>query len=404
MVLALEGIRILDCTQWQQGPAATALLGDLGADVIKIEDPLGGDSARGLTIVGGVPTTIGDWNLYFENFNRNKRSITLDLKQDEGRQVLYRLVQKSNAFVTNFKMGVPERLGIDYEELSKYNPGLVYVHASAFGSQGPDSASPGLDISFQAVSGFMASLAGEGCPPTDGPVGLADQAGAIVTCCAVLSGLLVRERTGIGQRIDTSGLGSMIWLQQLTIGVSAMRGSVAPKRNRSQSENPLWNYYCCRDGRWIMLSMLQSERYWAHFCEVLGREDLITDSRFKNTSQRAENCGILIETLDNVFATRDRDVWIELFREGGKLIFCSVNTIEDLMNEPQILANNYITEFTHPSQGTIKVIGTPIHFTKTPSMLRLPAPELGQNTEEVLLEVGDYTWQEIEKLKEKNII
>ncbi|MDD5703668.1 MAG: CoA transferase [Dehalococcoidales bacterium] len=404
MTLPLEGIRVLDCTQWQQGPAATALFGDLGADVIKIERPFGGDAARGLSIVGGVPTMLDDWNLYFEVFNRSKRSISLDLKSEDGKRILYQLVEKSDVFVTNFMIGIPEQLGIDYEVLSGHNPKIIYVHASAYGPNGPEASTPGMDISFQARSGLMASIAETGNPPLDGPVGIADQTGAMATCCAVLAGLLVRERTGIGQRIDVSGLGSMIWLQQLTVGVSVMRGSVAPKRNRSQVENPLWNYYCCRDGKWIMLSMLQSDNHWDPFCKALGREELIHDPRFENASKRIENNNLLIKTLDETFMTNDRDTWMALFKEAGDLIFSAINTVEDLLIDPQVLANNYISDFDHPVHGTIKVVGAPLQFSKTHAELGLPAPELGQHTEQLLNEILGYTWEEITNLRERNII
>ncbi|MFQ5924543.1 MAG: CaiB/BaiF CoA transferase family protein [Dehalococcoidia bacterium] len=405
MTMPLEGIRVLDWTLWQQGPAAAAMLGDLGAEVIKIEERVGGDPGRGLLTIAGVMAEVsGQWSFYFENFNRNKKGITLDIRKEKGREILYRLVEKSDVFVHNFRQGVAERLGIDYETLSRYNPRLIYAHASASGPQGPDSAKTGMDYTFQARSGLMASIGEPDLPPQRAPPGIADQMGATMLSYAILVALIARERKGVGQKVEASALGSMIWLQQLTLGQFFMLGAPPPSLGRREAANPLWNHYQCQDEKWIVLAMLQSDRYWADLCQVLGREDLATDPKFDDMFRRSENHEELIDILDEIFRSKPRDEWMGMLKEGGDFIFGPVNSPLDLAQDPQVVANHYIAEFDHPSLGAIKLVGIPFHFSETPGELRLPAPEFGQHTEEVLLEIGGYSWEEIEKLRIEEVI
>lgn len=403
-MLPLEGIRVLDWTQWQQGPGAAALLGDLGAEVIKIEERVRGDPGRGVAPLRVFEISKDWWNYYFENLNRNKKSITLDLKKEKGKEVLYRLVKKSDVFIHNFRGGVAERLGVDYETLSYYNPKLIYAHATAYGPEGPDALKPGMDVLFQARSGLMASIGDPHCPPHVAPVGLADQIGASVLVNGILAALLARERTGVGQKVETSGMGSAIWAQIHTIAAVAMINAPIPRRGRKEQANPLWNHYQCQDGKWIMLCMPTPDLYWVNFCKALGREDLATDPRFKDGFKIAENHRELINILDDIFMTKPRDEWLKIFDEAGDFIVGPVNTPYEVCNDPQVIANQYITEFDHPSYGRIRVMGIPIRFSRTPCKLRLPAPELGQHTEEVLLEIGEYSWEEIEKLREEEVI
>jgi len=403
--MPLEGIRVLDWTLWQQGPVATVMLADLGAEVIKIEERVGGDPGREILAIAGVMAGIsGEWNFYFENFNRNKKGITLDIRKEKGKDVLYRLVEKSDVFVHNFRKGVPERLGIDYETLSRHNPRLIYAHASAFGPQGPEAAKTGMDFTFQARGGLMHSIGEPGVFPQLAPIGVADELGGIMLSYAVLAALIARERTGVSQKVEVSALGSLIWLQQLTMGLILMLKQPPPRLGRRDQGNPLWNYYPCQDERWIMLAMLQSDRYWPDFCRVIGREDLAKDPKFEDMWKRSENHEELIDMLDQIFMSKPRDEWMKILKEGGDFIFGPVNSLLDLEEDPQVVANQYITTFDHPTHGPIKLVGIPYHLSQTPCSLRLPAPEFGQHTEEVLLEIGGYSWEEIEKLREEEVI
>ena len=404
MASPLDGIRILEFGQYQQAPAAAALLGDLGAEVIKIEEPGKGDLGRTLERSGGMSTIINGWNVYFESFNRNKKSITLNFRTSEAKEILYKLVKKSDVFITNSRVGVPKKLGLGYEDLVKHNPRLIYVHSSGLGRKGPDSTIPSLDYMFQARSALMANIAEDGTVPIVGPIGTADQIGSMASAFAVIAGLLVRERTGIGQEINVSALGASIWAQQQPIEVALLSKQLITKPSRKQAENPIWNHYRCRDGRWVAFAMAQGDRFWPDFCKAIGHEELITDERFSTSTKRAENKAVIIKQLDDIFITKDLDDWLDAFRKGGELMYSPVNTIQDLPSDPQVVENKYIVDYDHPSQGKIKVVNAPFDFSKNDVGPRSPAPELGQNTEEVLMELLGYSWEDVAKFKDLNAI
>jgi len=405
MGMALEGIRVLDWTQWQQGPVATTFLADLGADVIKIEHREFGDPGRGMkAIMGSMLDKDLPFNTYFESQNRNKRGMTIDLGKEKGREVIYRLVANSDVFVHNFRKHVPSKLGMDYETLSRINPRLVYGVGSGFGPEGPDSGSPVLDAIAQARSGVMTTIGEPDQPPLPNQGGLADQVGATTLALGILAALLARERIGRGQKVEASLLGSMCWFQQLPITLHINVGEEIQRRRREDQGNPLWNHYPCQDGKWIMLAMLQSDRYWTDFCRVIGMDDLSKDPRCRDMFTRAEHRAEIIAALDERFKSKPRDEWMRILREGGDFIFGPVNSIPDLLSDPQVLANRYVTEFDHPAYGPVKIAGPPFHFSETPAAVRRPAPEFGQHTEEVLLDVGGYSWEEIEKLRVEEVI
>ena len=404
MTMPLEGIGVLDWTQWQQGPVGSVFLADMGADVIKIEHRERGDPGRGMKFILGI--MVGEElpiNTYFESQNRNKRGITLDMSKDKGREVFYRLVKGADVLVHNFRKHIPAKLGVDYETLSKINPRLIYAVGSSFGPEGPESGDTAMDLIAQARSGIMHTIILPDEAPRPNQGGLADQVGATHLALGILAALLARERTGRGQKVEVSLLGSMLWFQQLPITLVLNVNKMLAVRGRNNQGNPLWNHYCCSDGTWIMFAMLQSDRYWADFCRVIGREDLVTDPRCENMFTRGAHCEAVIEQLDATFATKPRDEWMKLLKEGGDFIFGPVNDYFDFANDPQILANNYIADFEHPAAGTVKIVNHPFHFSDTPAAMRFAAPEFGQHTEEVLLEAG-YSWEEIEKFRVEEVI
>ena len=404
MPMPLDGIRVIDWTIWQQGPIASAMLGDLGAEVIKVEQRGSGDPGRALVQVFGKSLEELP-NVYFEANNRNKKGITLDLKTDEGRQVIYDLVARSDVFVQNFRKGVAQRLGLGYSTLREHNPLLIYASASGYGPEGPDSAEPSFDHLGLARSGIMFAAGEPEMPPLGVVGGIADQMGGGMLAYGVLAALVARERHGVGQEVDASHLGSMTWLQGLSVSCKAMVGFALPRGFRSQAGNPLWNHYECKDGRWIALAMLQSQRYWPDFCRAIGRPELATDERFKDGAQRLQNREAAIAILDQTFATRSRDEWIAHLNESeGDFIFTIVNSVDDLPEDPQIQANDYVVDFEHPQHGKTRVLGIPVKLGETPGSVRLAAPELGQHTEEVLLEILDYDWDRITELRERKVI
>ena len=401
----LEGIRILDCTIWQQGPVATTMLADLGADVIKIEDPIRGDPGRGMQRLLGLDTTLpGGRNLYFEGQNRNKRGITLDIKSEAGRQVLYRLVERSDVFVQNFRRGVVDRLGVGYHSLVQYNPRLIYASASGLGPKGPEADRPVTDNTALARSGMMSTMGEADLPPLRLSPGLADQMGAIMLAYAILTAIIAKERFGIGQEVDVSLLGGITAVQTLVLTSVLLLGKELPKVSRAKAANPLSNHYFCADGKGIAFGMLQGDRFWPAFCEALGREDLRDNPRFRDAKARAENAEEIVATLDKIFATKTSDEWLRHFDESGDFICAPVNSISDVCRDPQMLENDYIVDFDHPSLGKVKLPGIPFSLSATPGTVRRAAPQFGEHTEEVLTEVGGYTWDEIAKLREQGII
>jgi len=405
MATILEGIRILDWTQWQMGTVATAMLADLGAEVIHIEDRERGDPGRGMRAAGGAGLDLPKGrNAYFEYTNHNKRGIAVDLKKREGKEIIYRLVKNSDVFVHNFRQGVPERLGLGYDTLSQYNPKVVYAALSGYGPKGPEAQEPAFDYLGLARSGMMTIVGAPGTPPPGFSGGIADQMGAIIAAYGILAALLARERFGIGQKIDVSHLGSLMALEGLAIAFRLFTGQEMPRKNRPKEANPLWNHYLCADGKWIVLGMLQADRYWPAICKGLGIEHLEKDPRFENMDKRRENCQELISIMDKIFITKSSKEWMKRLKEAGDIICTPVQTISDLVEDPQAWANEYLVEFNHSVLGPMKFMGLPVQFSKTTGALRPEAPEFGQHTEEVLIEVGNYSWEEIAALKEKEAI
>jgi crotonobetainyl-CoA:carnitine CoA-transferase CaiB-like acyl-CoA transferase len=402
MPLPLEGIRVIDWTIWQQGPVGSMMLADLGAEVIKIEDRVTGDPGRGIMALGGMDVTARP-NAYFEGNNRNKKSITLDLKKPEAIEVVRRLVRVSDVFVQNFRKGVAERLGLGYEALRALNPKLIYAVASGYGPNGPESGDPSFDMLGQARSGIMFATGEPGMPPMPVAGGPADQMGAVMLAYGILVALVARERLGIGQRVDASHLGSMTWLQGLSVSARLMMGHAHPRMARQRAGNPLWNHYRCQDGKWLAVGMIQADRYWGDFTKAIGRPELASDPRFADMASRSKNCEACIAILDEVFAARPRAEWLDILRRGGDFIFTVVNTVDELPDDPQVLANQYIVDFDHPKFGPGQVVGVPVGLSETPGSVRAPAPEFGQHTEEVLTELLGYSWEEVGELRAKQV-
>lgn len=404
MPLPLEGILVLDWTIWQQGPACTTMLGDMGADVIKIEQVGTGDPGRHLLAVAGQ-TAEEKPNWYFEANNRNKRSITLDLKQPEAVDVVRALAAKADVFVQNYRQGVSDRLGIGYEALREINPKLIYASATGYGKEGPESGEPSFDHLGLARSGIMNAAGEPGMPPLAIAGGIADQMGAIMLAYGIMTALLARERHGVGQEVNASHLGSMTYLQGLSVSMKLMAGIAMPRSFRHTAFNPLWNHYRCQDDLWIALAMLQPDRYWADFTRIIGHPALAEDPRFDCMANRSAHTEECIALIDEAFATRPRAEWLQRIKEdGADLIYTIVNSVDDLPSDPQVRANNYITEVDHPQHGPTEMLGVPVALSETPGSIRRVAPELGEHTEEILLDVLGWDWERIGELREKKAI
>lgn len=403
----LSGIRILNWSQFTPSSAGY-ILGDLGADVIKIEHPVQGDAYRGMGAVYGEAMTWADGrHAGFEAANRNQRSITLDLKQEKGRDLLYRLVEQADVFYTNYTAAVQQRLSVDYETLRKKNPRLVYATSSTYGPEGPWAERRGFDQTAQARSGLMYAMGERDFPePVQTVSGVADQMGATILAMGIVSALLARERLGVGQKVDASLLGSMLHLQSMGIGVTGFRGKSWTKHSRKKARNPLTNHYRCADDKWILFSEIQADRFWPEFCLALGLDDLIDDPKFATAmGGRRENAFELIDILDRTLATKNRDEWVARFEEmKAPFAYSPVQDYYEVFEDSQVLANDYIVEFDHPTGGRVKVMGYPWRFSETPAAIAREAPEFGQHTEEVLNEMLGLSWEEIAALREQGVV
>jgi len=401
-MLALEGIKIIDFTTWIFAPGCTALLADWGADVIKIEDPATGDPQRAIIMFGGG-TEVPEINFPWELENRNKRGMAIDLRVEQGKQIIYKMVEQSDVFVSNIRSDVLDSLGVDHDTLSKINPKLIYAHGSGYGEDGPESSRPGFDYAaFWARGGIMNMIGEPDAPPPQCLPGYGDNTSAMALAAGIVLALLVRERTGIAQKVDVSLLGTALWCNSLSVVGSGFAEEEVTRVSRKAVPNPIFNSYKCKDGKWIMVVCLQSDRYWSNFCKVMGIENLEHDERYENMFTRAENPAVLISILDELFLTRGRDEWAALLDEK-EVIWAPVQALHEALNDPQAVANEFVSEVSHPEHGPFKLVNNPIQLRKTPASIRTLAPELGQHTEEILIEMV-YTWEEIVAFKEVKAI
>ena len=398
----LSGMRVIDWTMWQFGPVSTMMLADLGAQVIKVES-LDGDHGRQFASVAGVLSGLEGSSAYFESLNRNKIGIALDLKHPKGLAAMRALVKKSDIFVENFRQGVAERLGLGYDELIQLNPSLIYASATGYGPKGDDSAKPAFALTGEARAGSLWWAGpGDGIPYNIN--GMADQIAGIMLSYGVLGAVVARERFGIAQRVDVSHLGSLMWLGGMRDGIALLIGKEFERQPRTRAGNILWNYYRCKDDKWIAFSMSQGDRYWPTFCKALGREDLVTDERYSTMEARRDNREDLIAILDSIFIKHTRAEWEKRLDDAGDLIWERVQSIMDLPDDPQVTQNDYLIDFEHSTLGATKWHQTPISFGETPVSTKRLAPAHGEHTESVLIDELGYTWDDIAALKDEGVI
>jgi crotonobetainyl-CoA:carnitine CoA-transferase CaiB-like acyl-CoA transferase len=396
----LDGIRVLECAVFHAGPGGSAILGDLGAEVIKIETPAG-DPERHWTDVGGIDFSLPNGeSAMFEGSNRNKRGICLDMKKEKGRAIFDRLARRADVFVTNLRKSTKVKLGLDYPTLARLNPKIIHASVSGYGLEGPMSDLGAFDPLGQARSGMMFVT---GSPePKMLHLGLLDQATAITLSHAILTALFVRERKGIGQEVHVSLYSTALWVQYANLMLSSILSADPSVTTTRFNHSPMRNVFCCRDGGWMLGTHHPEERYWPSFCEATGRTDLLNDPHFTDDTGRPINFVELIEIFDEVFATRTRDEWMEIFQKRG-LMFCSVQHISEVTSDPQALANGYVVPFDHPTRGRLILPGYPVHFSACRAGTRGAAPTLGQHTDEILREIG-LSDSEIDALRQEDVI
>jgi crotonobetainyl-CoA:carnitine CoA-transferase CaiB-like acyl-CoA transferase len=397
----MEGVRVIEVAAWTFVPAAGGVLADWGADVIKVEHPVGGDPQRNLAAGGIIPGS--SINFIIEVPNRGKRSIGLDLATDQGRAVLYELVAHADVFLTNFLPDARQRLRIDVADIQGVNPSIVYARGSGYGARGPDATSGGYDATAYWARSGVGSLVSHGDAfPRSQPMAFGDIAGAQTIAGGIAAALFARERTGEGSVVDVSLLGYGLWNAAPYItACELLEVDELPPRPRLKAPNPIVATYVTGDGRSIQLVMLQSDRYWRGLCEVLDRPDLADDPRFVDAKSRAANSADCITELDAEFAKLTVEQCMErLGRQEGPW---AVHRLPgEVFDDPQIEANGYLQPVKAGDGSEFHLVANPVQFDETPPELTR-APEHGEHTEEVLLEAG-YTWDDLIGWKNESVV
>jgi crotonobetainyl-CoA:carnitine CoA-transferase CaiB-like acyl-CoA transferase len=398
----LHGVKVVACSTAQAGTVPYMLMADLGAEVIKIEVPDVGDNSRGSTVMPGFPST------YFETNNRGVKSLSLNLKTTEGRNILRKLVARADIFGQNFRPGAAEKNGFGYEELRQVNPKLVYMSISGYGPKGPHSNLPGTDSMAQALGGIAEAYSTRGQPLKTGIVSVADETCAILAFGGALAALTYARSTGVGQKVDCSLLGGQIRLMGWTLTTAMWRNSnpvTGQARVTGTPERPgLSASFNDRDGKPLVFQ-LNGARKWRDAMTALGFYDALEKAGFGDLGvivASDEKRAALLRMLDELFATGPRDDWVERLR-AADIVAAPINTLLEASNDPDVVANGYVAEVDYPKYGKrLKVHGSPWHFSETPPQIGI-APELGAHNDEILAELG-YTPAQIESLRERKII
>jgi len=399
----MDGVRILELAAWTYVPAAGAVLAEWGADVIKIEHPESGDPQRGLVNMGLVPTGPGGINHMIELPNRGKRSVGLDLKTDEGHEMLLKIAETSDVFLTNFLPHVRTSLRIDIDDIRAANPNIIYVRGSGNGPKGPEAGKGGYDgcTFWHRTVADIVTKEGDYPASPPGPA-FGDLLGGMTIAGGISAALYHREHTGEALVVDQSLLSLGMWATGASILAAGLFGAYKlPMGDRTQMFNPLVNTYRTKDGRHVSLMMLQGQRFWPELVTAVGHPELADDPRFQPPAGLAENRSAAIGALDEIFATRNYDEWCEQLK-GIEGVWAPVQQPNELLDDEQVLANGYISEITHSSGETFRMVPSPIQFEEEPAELTR-APDHGEHTDEVFLELG-YTMDELIELKIKNVI
>jgi crotonobetainyl-CoA:carnitine CoA-transferase CaiB-like acyl-CoA transferase len=399
----LEGIRVLDMTRALAGPFCTMMLGDLGADVIKVERPGQGDESRGWgpPFVGEPYGPYPGESAYFLSTNRNKRSITVNLKSQAGQEIIRGLAGECDAMVENYRTGVLDRMGLGYKDLCAVNPGLVYCSVSGYGRTGPFADRPGYDFIIQAEGGMMGITGPEEGPPYRVGVPIVDITAGMFLATAILAALRARDVTGEGQLVDVSLLDSQVALLTNVASNYLVGGQEHRRLGNAHPNITPYEAFRARD-RWFALAAA-NERQWTVLCNVIDRPGLRDDARFADNSARLANRGALRDVLDDAFQARNAEEWLAELREAG-LPCGPINTIPDVFAHPQAEARGLALEAEHPSAGTVRFSGFPYKLSDTPAEVRLPPPTLGQHTTEILVELLGYSAEEVRSLRESQVV
>lgn len=392
----LDGVRVLDLTRVVAGPYCSMFLGDLGAEVVKVEQPGAGDDTR-----GWGPPFAGGESAYYLCINRNKQSLTLDLKSRRAVELLRGLAKVADVIIENFRPGTMERLGLGEKELRAINPRLIYASLTGFGADGPMSDWPGYDLIVQAWGGLMSITGAPDGEPVKVGVAIIDLVAGLMLGKAITAALFAREKIGVGQRIDTSLLEAEV-ASLINVGSNYLVGGTVPARWGNAHPNivPYQNFKTA-DG--YLVIGVASEVIWRRFCAAVGREDIADDPRYANNSKRVENRAELIALLSALFVQRDNDTWFRLLTEA-EVPCAPVQTIDQVFQAPQVLHRDMLMEIDHPTAGRVRMAGIPVKFSVTQASVRRPPPLLGEHSENVLKNWLGMSADAIDELKKEKIL
>jgi len=392
----LDGVRVLDLTRVVAGPYCSMFLGDLGAEVVKVEQPGVGDDTR-----GWGPPFAGGESAYYLCINRNKQSLALDLKSQRVLELLRELVKVADVLIENFRPGTMDRLGLGEKELRAINPRLIYASLTGFGADGPMSDWPGYDLIVQAWGGLMSITGTPDGEPVKVGVAIIDLIAGLMLGKAITAALFAREKIGVGQRVDTSLLEAEV-ASLINVGSNYLIGGKVPTRWGNAHPNivPYQNFQTA-DG--YLVIGVASEVIWKRFCQAIGRSDLTDDRRFADNSKRVEHRASLIALLSEMFLERTNDAWFKSLSEA-EVPCAPVQTIDQVFQAPQVLHRKMLMEVEHPTAGKVPMAGIPVKFSVTPASVRLPPPLLGEHNSEILKNWLGMNAGEIDELKREKII
>ncbi len=393
----LDGIRVLDLSRIVVGPYCTMILGDMGADVIKVELPEIGDETR----MWGPPFAGGE-SAYFISLNRNKRSLTLNIKKEHGREILRKLLAQSDVLVENYRMGTLDKMGFGYDEVGTINPGIIYCSITGYGRSGPLSGEAGVDIVVAAEAGLIGITGPKDGAPAKVGVAITDILTALFAQGAISNALYHREKTGKGQRVDLSLFESQVATLFNMSSNYLISGQIPKRWGLSHASIVPYRGFKTKDQEYMLVAVT-SEKMWEKFCDVIKRKDLFDDPRYDVNEKRVINREELIPLLEKILAEKTSDEWVHKFKEVG--IPCGrVNTMDKVFSHPQIGPREMVVEIDHPTAGKIKVVGIPVKYSETRGSIRLPPPLLGQHTDEVLSGLLGYSQEEINALRQKKVL
>jgi formyl-CoA transferase len=397
MPQALEDVKVLDLSRILAMPYCSMMLGDLGAEIIRVERPGLGDETR-----HWGPPWAGDQSAYYLCTNRNKKSITVDLKKKEGQEIVRRLAQRSDILLENFLPGSLAEMGLGYEQIKAINPGIIYASVTGYGQEGPYRDQPGWDFIIQAQGGLMSIIGESDGPPMKVGVAISDITAGFFACSAILAALHYREKTGIGQHIDIALLDSQVaWLANQASNY-LISGKVPHRLGNAHPNIVPYETFKAKDGVYIALGVA-SNNQWQKFCKLAQLEHLMDDPRYTTNPKRVENRKELVSFLKGIFLKKTSGEWLKLLTEG-EIPSAPINTIDRVFADPQVLAREMLVEMEHPITGKYKVVGSPMKLSETPVQYRIPPPLLGEYTEEVLRGILGYEKARIARLREEKVI